>query len=96
MYSSEKLEFGLAAAASAFCAGEVDVDVERKTVTLSMILKWYGGDFGGKKELLEFLEKYCSEEQGRRLREVMGRVRDVEKEVKMEYRPYDWSVNSAD
>jgi glutaredoxin len=96
VYSSEKLEFGLAAAASAFCAGEVDVDVEGKKVTLSMILKWYGGDFGGKKELLVFLVKYCSEEQGRRLSELMGRVKDVEKEVKLEFRPYDWSVNSSD
>jgi len=96
VYSSDKLEFGLAAAASAFCAGEVDVDVEGKKVTLSMILKWYGGDFGGKKELLEFLVKYCSEEQGRRLSELMSRVKEVEKEVKLEFRPYDWSVNSSD
>lgn len=43
VYTPEKLEAGLEAAAFAFCSGgNVLVDAERKVVMLSSIFKWYG------------------------------------------------------
>ena len=35
--------------------GEVEVDRERREVTLSMIFKWYKGDFGPPEVLLPWL-----------------------------------------
>jgi hypothetical protein len=42
-------------------AGEVQVHPEQMELSLSMILKWYGGDFGTKRDLLQFLVKYLPE-----------------------------------
>ena len=39
-------------------AGEVEVYPERSELSLSMILKWYGGDFGSKRDILGFLSQY--------------------------------------
>jgi hypothetical protein len=55
VYTPDSLDFGLGEAARAFCAGEVAVDAEKRELELSMILKWYGPDFGTKEQLLSFL-----------------------------------------
>ncbi len=39
LYTPDNLEEGLAAAAEAFCAGEVAVDADKAEVTVSMIFK---------------------------------------------------------
>lgn len=56
VYTPERLEAGLSAAAQGFCSSEVDVDEgEMKLKNVSMIFKWYGGDFGDKEALLRFI-----------------------------------------
>lgn len=40
------------------CTGEVTVDKGAGRVEASMILKWYGGDFGTKAQLLDFLARH--------------------------------------
>ena len=44
LYTPDTLEEGLAAAGEVFCASEVQVDVARRTVTLSKIFKVGGAD----------------------------------------------------
>jgi hypothetical protein len=36
----------------------VEVDRAAAELRLSMILKWYGPDFGSKQQLLEFVSRY--------------------------------------
>lgn len=45
-------------------AGEVEVFPERMEVNLSMILKWYGRDFGSKADLLRFLVQHLPPGEG--------------------------------
>ena len=61
VYVPGRLEVGLEGAAAAFCGGEVAVDVAARTLTLSSIFKWYGGDFGTKAELIRFLESHVQD-----------------------------------
>ncbi|MCX6592969.1 MAG: DUF547 domain-containing protein [Acidobacteria bacterium] len=53
------------------------------SLTLSLIFRWYEGDFGGRLKLIEFLEKrrpgITSTAAGKR--------------AEFNYRPYDWSLN---
>lgn len=94
VYNSERLEFGLSAAASAFCAGEVDVDSTQSKLRVSMILKWYGKDFGTKAELIRFLIQYLPDEKSKALQEMVNKL--GAEGIVVEYRPYDWSTNSSD
>lgn len=59
-------------------AGEVEVFPERMEVKLSMILKWYGRDFGSKADLLRFLVQHLPPGEGAlgggRVRGLGGRV----------------------
>ncbi|EFN52965.1 hypothetical protein CHLNCDRAFT_137357 [Chlorella variabilis] len=92
IYTPESLDFGLAAAASAFC--EVQVDKAAGELELSMILKWYGPDFGSKAQLLQFLVQYLPPGPQADLKELLA-GRSAE-DVKLRYRPYDWTTNSTD
>lgn len=94
IYTPDSLEFGLAAAASAFCAGEVLVDKAAGELELSMILKWYGPDFGSKAQLLQFLEQYLPEGPQADLKELLAQ-RSADN-IKLRFRPYDWTTNAAE
>lgn len=105
VYSPDVLEEGLRGAAEAFCEEEVRVrDVPRDVpraqsnessmvVEMSSILKWYGGDFGATQhERLRYLMPYLVEADRARL---AGRDDRALDEVRVEYRPYDWTLNSS-
>lgn len=89
-----RLEAGLTAAAAAFCAGEVEVDVGRGVVTLSSIFKWYGGDFGAKSDLIKFLVGVVPEGTKAQLQEVVSGAGGADK-VTLRFAPYDWSTNAV-
>ncbi|PSC73843.1 hypothetical protein C2E20_3010 [Micractinium conductrix] len=72
LYSPETLEFGLDAAARAFCASEVQVDGAAGELELSMILKWYGPDFGSRRQLLDFLAEHLPEGPAGELRQLLA------------------------
>ncbi len=98
VYTPERLEIGLAAAAAAFCASDVIVEKgsTRSIVKLSSIFKWYGGDFGTKAELLKFLVENIPDESVKtQLKEVIAAAGGAEK-VAIEYLPYDWTVNAVE
>lgn len=92
VYTPEALEFGLDSAARAFCASEVEVDATAGEVTLSMIMKWYGSDFGSQAQLLEFVAEHTAGSTQDALRRLLASGRPVQ----LRFRPYDWSTNAAD
>lgn len=101
VYSPDVLEEGLRGAAEAFCEEEVRVrevprDGSREAslvIDMSSILKWYGEDFGATQhERLRYLMPYLGEADRARLAGLTDRALD---EIRVEYRPYDWALNSA-
>ncbi|MCX6598409.1 MAG: DUF547 domain-containing protein [Acidobacteria bacterium] len=64
-------------------ARNVEKDSATGRVTLSMIFRWYEGDFGGREKLLAFLEQ----------RRPGLTAHAAGKTVELRYRPYDWSLN---
>ena len=96
VYTPERLEAGLSAAAAAFCGSDVIVDSTRSTVKLSSIFKWYGGDFGTKAQLFQFLVENVPEESVKnQLKGVITAAGGAEN-VAVEYLPYDWTVNAVE
>jgi hypothetical protein len=60
-------------------------------VTLSMILKWYGADFGEKEEdLLRFVSRYLEDDAAAVLKAYL----DGGNVPRILYAPYDWRVNA--
>ncbi|KAH7624445.1 hypothetical protein Ndes2526B_g00645 [Nannochloris sp. 'desiccata'] len=98
VYTPERLEAGLAAAAAAFCGSDVVVEQHsmRSIVKLSSIFKWYGKDFGTKTQLFQFLgENVPDEEVKNKLKEVIKAAGGAEN-VAVEFLPYDWTVNAVE
>ncbi|MEW5313227.1 MAG: hypothetical protein WDW38_004813 [Sanguina aurantia] len=92
LYTPDNLDEGLAAASEAYCAGEVEVVPATHTVTVPMLLKWYAVDFGaGARQRCEFLLQFLTGEKQAALAKLLG---DKSREPKIQYKPYDWSVNS--
>ena len=72
-------------------AGEVSVDMDKNTVSLSKLFKWYGMDFGNQDELLHWLVDYVSEEN----KIALERLLKSQSPIKLKYNEYDWGQNSA-
>jgi hypothetical protein len=82
-YSGENLDEQLEKAASAFINGiGVQFDPDGRTLSLSRIFKWYAGDFGGREGVLQLVNKY---------RETSEDIASA----RIQYMPYDWSVNAV-
>lgn len=96
VYTPDRLELGLKAAASSFCATEVSVDEADSAIIMSSILKWYGKDFGSKADLIEFLRKNVTDETKSALDRVIERVGSDVNRIRFKYKPYDWGVNEAE
>lgn len=78
-------------AGTAFCEGEVTVDMEARTVLMSSIFKWYGADFAkGDKPRLAKIADFCDPKKKQQLLELSS----SDKSVHLKYKEYDWSVNS--
>lgn len=91
MYTADTLEEGLAAAAEAFCAGEVAVDVAAGRVTLSKIFKWYGIDFGSNEaQRLAHVVRYL---EGRQKADLVALL-ESGRPISVTYADYDWTPNS--
>ncbi len=88
-YTPEKIDEELDMAAVSFInSSEVVVMPEEGRVVLSMILKWYERDFGGKAGVLDFIERHLVESGKKRF------IRDEKPKIKTEYLPYDWNLNA--
>lgn len=72
IFSPANLESALMMASKAFCGDNVVIDVSKRLVTLSMILKWYGKDFGKtRRDRCLALVPYLSEEKTRAMRDLL-------------------------
>ncbi len=76
-YTLSKLENQLETAAFSFLTAETDVDPQNKVVKTSALLKWFIGDFGGKKGIKKALSKYLET--------------DVS-DYTIEFKAYDWTT----
>ncbi len=80
----EQLE---AAAKSFVNSSEVITLPEEGKVLLSEIFRWYEGDFGGKRGVVDFLYDYLADEHARQF------IRENAETVRFEYIYYDWNLN---
>ena len=86
-YTAERIEADLEAAAVNFInSPEVIVTPGEKRLAVSMIFKWYGKDFGGRAGVVDFIRRYLVDEARKRFLE--------EERIRIEYQPYDWSLNA--
>ncbi len=89
-YVPERLEEQLDRAVHGLVANPEHFLMDRSgagSLTLNRVLDWYGGDFGGRDGLLEFLARYVPEDDARFLRRSNIEVRFFE---------YDWTLNDLD
>lgn len=89
-YTSDNLDEMLTVAAESFVAATTQVDEASGTVTLSKILDWYGGDFGGnKRELIKALVEYAPAAPQA---SALQRLLDSGNKLSLKFDKYDWSV----
>lgn len=71
--------------------GNVDIDEERNTLSLSMIFHWYRADFAeSRSKLPNFIIKYLHSER----KEKLERMVKSGVKIHIEFKPYDWSVSA--
>jgi GH15 family glucan-1,4-alpha-glucosidase len=89
VYTAEGLEEELQIAARTFLnAGGLRLDKEAARVSLSRVLKWYGGDFGKTEaERLRSLAPYLYDGEDR------DYLLENAERLKVDYQPYDWRLN---
>jgi hypothetical protein len=87
VYTPEKLDAQLQAAASAFLDQDVVVDHAARTVTVSMIFKWFAPDFGSVGDWL-----VANMNRASTTRSLLDNLIQSGN-VKIVHRPYNWAVN---
>lgn len=92
-YSADGIYSQLKLAAESFLEGDdgCQVDINKKTIKLSQILKWYSVDFGkNKDEVLEWVHNHMADsEKKTQIGELLQ-----SKNYKLTHMPYDWGINS--
>ncbi|PHT99244.1 hypothetical protein BC332_31851 [Capsicum chinense] len=68
----------------------MQVDLAKRTVYLSRMIKWYSGDFGQEKELLKWITGYLDATKAGLLTHLMGDGGPVN----VVYSSFDWSLNA--
>jgi hypothetical protein len=91
-YEWDRIDSQLELAAESFInSPQVMIDPLEKTVAISMIFKWYKGDFGRTREaLLNVLLQFLDEGDKK---DFLIRNRD---QIRIRYQPYDWSLNQGE
>jgi hypothetical protein len=87
-YSAESIDGQLDSAAENFVnSSEVLILPEKNKIFLSQIFNWYGGDFGERKDVLDFILSYFKDTSKA---EYLRRNMD---DIEVEYLFYDWDLN---
>ncbi|KAL2337409.1 hypothetical protein Fmac_011855 [Flemingia macrophylla] len=68
----------------------IEVDLEKRTVHLTRIFKWFSGDFGQEKEILKWIINYLDPNNAGLVTHLLGDYGPVY----ISYKNYDWSINS--
>ncbi len=91
-YEAEQIDFQLGLAAMSFInSPQVKILPEEKTVSISMIFKWYKIDFGGSdRTLLDTLLNYLDEGKDKAFLE------ENRNQIRIRYQPYDWNLNQSE
>eukprot|EP00929_Paragymnodinium_shiwhaense_P107085 TRINITY_DN73100_c0_g1_i1.p1 TRINITY_DN73100_c0_g1~~TRINITY_DN73100_c0_g1_i1.p1 ORF type:complete len:506 (-),score=61.35 TRINITY_DN73100_c0_g1_i1:261-1778(-) len=91
-FTSEAIEEELRVVAQAWVESEenVSVDMDRKLLRLSKIVKWYSVDFGTDK--IQVAKAIAASARGRKLENLQQLVKGP---FTMKYNDYDWSTNSS-
>lgn len=87
-YTPERIDEELEIATRNFVnSSEVIIMPEEKRMLISSIFKWYGKDFGGRKGVLDFIERYLVDDDDKRF------VKEAKGNIKVEHLYYDWNLN---
>ncbi|KAK4774609.1 hypothetical protein SAY86_009544 [Trapa natans] len=78
------------AAREFFQSDAISVELDKRTVKLTPIIKWFSSDFGNDKEILRWIINYLDATKAGLLMHLLGDGGTVS----IVYRDYDWSVNS--
>ncbi|KAK7274647.1 hypothetical protein RIF29_15743 [Crotalaria pallida] len=90
-FSPQRVVDELRVAAREFFENDgIEVDLENRTVHLTRIFKWFSGDFGQEKDILEWIIKYLDASKAGLLTHLLGDGGPI----KISYQNYDWSLNS--
>ncbi|KAJ6903354.1 hypothetical protein NC651_020755 [Populus alba x Populus x berolinensis] len=90
-FTSQGIEAELRSAAREFFQRSgMEVDLEKRTVYLTRIIKWFSGDFGQEKEILRCIINYLDATKAGLLTHLLGDGGPVN----IVYQDYDWSINS--
>ncbi|XP_030508222.2 uncharacterized protein LOC115722971 [Cannabis sativa] len=90
-FSPQGIETELRTAAREFFQGiGMEVDLDKRTVHLTRIIKWFSSDFGQEKEILKWLMSYLNATKAGLLSHLLSDGGPVS----ISYKDYDWSVNS--
>ncbi|KAJ6890780.1 hypothetical protein NC651_024327 [Populus alba x Populus x berolinensis] len=73
-----------------FQSNGIKVDLEKRTVYLTRIIKWFSGDFGQEKEILRWIINYLDATKAGLLTHLLGDGGPVN----IVYQDYDWSINA--
>uniref|UniRef100_A0A7N0TU66 DEP domain-containing protein n=1 Tax=Kalanchoe fedtschenkoi TaxID=63787 RepID=A0A7N0TU66_KALFE len=90
-FSAQTVQSELRVAAREFfqCGG-IEINLAKRTVHLSRIIKWFSADFGSDKEILKWILNFLDASKAGLLTHLMN---DGES-VRISYQNYDWSPNS--
>lgn len=92
VYNADTIDLSLDRVTKAFLTTDnIKVDVDKRTVELSMLFNWYAKDFGeSKSDILLWIKGYADEN----LSENIQKLLDATTDPTFTYFPYDWSVNN--
>lgn len=88
VYAANNMDAQLDLATANFVRGEVEISPVQGELRLSQIFRWYAGDFGGRRGVIEFLLRHLPAGQDR---EWLTAHRD---DVALIHQPYDWTLNT--
>ncbi|XP_022146327.1 uncharacterized protein LOC111015565 [Momordica charantia] len=91
-YTPQGVEAELRCAAREFFqSGGVEVDLDKRTVYLTGIIKWFSVDFGHEKEILRWIMSFLDAKKAGLLTHLLGDGGPVN----IAYQNYNWTMNSS-
>jgi len=91
-YEAAEIDFQLELAAASFInSSQVKVLPQKRIILISMIFKWYQGDFeGSDKAVIETLLNYLDQGENKAF------LKDNKDRIRIRYQPYDWNLNQSE
>ncbi|XP_020972044.1 uncharacterized protein LOC107627879 isoform X2 [Arachis ipaensis] len=91
-FSAQRVEDELRGATRDFFENNngIEVDLEKRTVHLTPLLKWFGGDFGTEKDILNWVLNYLSPSKSGLLSHLLCDAGPVT----VSYKNFDWSMKT--